>query len=112
MYNNRFIIVEDTGELIDIGTLRQNTQKQINFQDKSTVEEVSLSRFEFTNELVTNIIAKRKELNLTQSQLSKLSKVNRSTIAKIESFQRFVVNLNVILRLLDALDLKLSITNK
>ena len=58
------------------------------------------------------MLIKRDKKNLTQSELAKLSNVNRTTIAKLESFQRLVVNLDVILRLLDALDLKLTISDK
>lgn len=116
MYTNNFLNIDGKGGLIDVDVLRQEIKKQAKNgnidDDKANVFEISLSKFEFTHEFVVNIINKRKELNLTQSKLSELANVNRSTISKIESFQRIIVNLDVILRILDALDLKLTITDK
>lgn len=119
MKNSNFINIQEKGEIIDFTEIKKEIESEIQknkSQDISSesdaIREISNSRYEFTVELVKNILIKRKEKNLTQSELAKLSKVNRTTIAKLESFQRLIVNLDVILRLLDALDLKLIISDK
>ena len=86
--------------------------KQLKKNNEQLIEEVPTLLFEFTQSLVENVKTRRKALGLTQEELSKISKVNRTTIAKLENYQRFVMNVNVIIKLLDSLDLKLNITEK
>lgn len=119
MKNSNFINIQGKGETIDFNEIKKEIEKEIEknklndiSSESDVIREISNSRYEFTVELVKNIIVKRNEKNLTQLELAKLSNVNRTTIAKLESFQRLIVNLDVILRLLDALDLKLIISDK
>lgn len=119
MKNNNLINIQEKGETIDFNEVKkkiendiQNNKSKDISNEEGLIREISSSRYEFTVELVKNILIKREEKNLTQLELAKLSNVNRTTIAKLESFQRLVVNLDVILRLLDALDLKLIISDK
>lgn len=115
--NNKLINIEGKNEFIDTNELKNKIREQIESNHETILKEehaqtISPSRFEFTYDLVMNLSRKRKEMNMTQAELSRKSKVNRATISKIESFQRLVVNLDVILNLLDALNLKLSISEK
>lgn len=119
MKNNNLINIQEKGETIDFNEVKKKIENDIQnnklkdiSNDEGLIREISNSRYEFTVELVKNMLIKRDKKNLTQSELAKLSNVNRTTIAKLESFQRLVVNLDVILRLLDALDLKLTISDK
>lgn len=119
MKNNNLINIQEKGETIDFNEVKKKIENDIQnnklkdiSNEEGLIREISSSRYEFTVELVKNILIKREEKNLTQLELAKLSNVNRTTIAKLESFQRLVVNLDVILRLLDALDLKLIISDK
>ncbi len=114
MKKNNLINIQEKGETIDFNEIKKEIENNIKdmSNENDFIREISNSRYEFTVELVKDILTKRKEKNLTQSELAKLSNVNRTTIAKLESFQRLIVNLDVILRLLDALDLKLTIIDK
>ncbi len=119
MKNNNLINIQEKGETIDFNEVKKKIENDIQnnklkdiSNEEGLIREISNSRYEFTVELVKNMLIKRDKKNLTQSELAKLSNVNRTTIAKLESFQRLVVNLDVILRLLDALDLKLTISDK
>lgn len=70
------------------------------------------SFYEFSYLLAKTIKETRIRSGMTQNELSKMSNVNRTTIAKLECHQRLLVNINVIIRLLDSMDLKLCIENK
>lgn len=80
--------------------------------DLENMEDIPYSKFEFSYNLVLKMKSKRKELNMSQVELARLSRVNRTTISKIESFQRLIVNLDVILRILDVLGLKMTIVDE
>ena len=114
MSNYDLISIEGNDESINLDELILLIQKEIDSQlnDKDNkIKEISDLRYDFNIELVKKIILQRKKYKWTQQKLAEVSKVNRTTIAKLESFQRFV-NLDVALKLLNALDLKLCINEK
>ena len=86
-----------------------NQEAKIN---EELLDKIETSFYEFSDLLVKTVKSKRTSLGLTQEELSKISKVNRTTIAKLESHQRIIMNINVIIKLLDSLDLKLNIIEK
>lgn len=83
-----------------------------NVQVRSSLTELDLAQYDFTIALVEAIVKKRKAMKLSQEQLAKIAGVGRATIARLESWQRTSINLTVALKLLNALDLKLIITDK
>lgn len=93
----------------ELSFLTKNSKEEIN---EELLEEIETSLYEFSKLLVEKVKTKRTSLGLTQEGLSKISKVNRTTIAKLESYQRIIMNINVIIKLLDSLDLKLNIIEK
>lgn len=92
--------------------IMDNKEIVLNSINPAMCEEITDLRFEFTANVAITIKERRKQLKITQEQLSKMSNVNRTTIAKLESFQRLIVNVDIILKLLDALGLKLFIGEK
>ncbi|OBT13058.1 transcriptional regulator [Vibrio sp. UCD-FRSSP16_10] len=53
----------------------------------------------------------RKDRHLTQSQLSKLTRINKTTISEIEN-GRFTGSFDIFERLLDAVDLRFDVVAK
>lgn len=83
-----------------------------NTQIRNTITDLDVAQYEFTITLVEAIIRKRKAMNLSQEQLAKMAGVGRATIARLESWQRVSINLKVAFKLLNALNLKLIISDE
>lgn len=75
--------------------------------EKMTREEELL--FNFNRALSKKILDRRKELGITQEELARRSGVSRLTISAIEKKRR-VISVEVLLKLLDALRLKMYFT--
>lgn len=74
-----------------------------------SVEEQLL--FTFNRYVSRCIMLQRKKLNMTQDELAKKSGVSRVTISAIEKRRR-VVSTEILLKLLNSLDLSLTITER
>lgn len=83
-----------------------------NTQIRNNITDLDVAQYEFTITLVEAIIRKRKAMNLSQEQLAKIAGVGRATIARLESWQRVSINLKVAFKLLNALNLKLMISDE
>lgn len=63
------------------------------------------------NKIIEQIINKRKELNISQSNLSDITGINLRTIQRIESYN-YNIKLDHINKICEALDLELCVINK
>lgn len=63
------------------------------------------------NDIAIRVRQARKEKRLTQLELSKITRINKTTISEIEN-ARFFGSFDIFERLLDALDLQFSVVPK
>ena len=92
--------------------LHKSSKKESDTIDDVLMIQAPVQFYDFSYMLANTIRETRIRLGITQDELSKRSNVNRTTIAKLESHQRLLVNIKVINRLLDSMDLELCIINK
>ena len=70
-----------------------------------------IEEMEILAELVSAIIERRNELGISQRELASMCNIPQSSIARIET-QAVKPNLNTLIKVMDPLNLKLSIVSK
>lgn len=80
------------------------------FSYKEKLENISETQDQI-DDIIFELIKERKKRKITQKQLSVLSKVPQVTISRLESFSA-IPTMTVLLKLLNTLDMKLSIIHE
>ena len=69
------------------------------------------AELELMANIISQIVLKRKELNLSQKKLSEIIGIEKSTIGRIETLKN-IPQLNTLVKILNVLDLEICVRDK
>ena len=88
----------------------ENGFTNIQHPEKSeSLSVIDRMQYKFLESFIKHIKQNRKKMGISQTQLARQAGVARSTIARIESYQYTTLNLTVVLKILNVLDLNIEI---